>query len=353
MHMTQQSPPGDDRPKRRVRYKGKNPRSFAQKYKERNPDLYAEDIEKIKARGATPAGSHRSIMIEEILQILSPAPGEVALDATVGYGGHASEILKRLAPGGTLYAFDTDPIELPKTQARLAALEIPNVHLVTFQKNFSEIASCMKDVKVDVLLADLGVSSMQLDNPERGFSLKEEGPLDLRMNPHKGESAAELLARLSVEELTHLLELNADETHAKRIAQTICELKKKNPILTTLNLVEVGRKAIKRLSPSAQEREGDTPIRRLFQALRIAVNGELDALDQLLEDLPERLAPGGRVAILSFHSGEDRRVKKAFQAGLRSGLFKEASDELLRPTLDEQRQNPRSTSAKLRWAVRA
>jgi len=337
------------KPKRRVRYSGRNPKNFNEKYKELNPEQYAEDLEKVKQRGATPVGTHRPICVDEILEILKPQPGEKALDATLGYGGHSSLILPKLLPGGTLIALDQDPIERPKAEARLRASGIPESSLIVGPINFSQARNFLiqKGIhKVDMILADLGISSMQIDDPLRGFSYKMEAPLDLRMNPQKGISAAELLASLSVEKLSNILSENSDETRADVIAKALVAKKPKTTVQLTLALREV----MAGFSKKTQQEQGDLPIRRAFQALRIAVNEEFTVLDQFLSDIPEMLNVGGRVAILSFHSGEDRRVKKSFQAFERMGIYSSVAPEFIRPSAEEQRSNTRSKSAKLRWA---
>lgn len=347
--MTAESPPSE-KPKRRVRYSGKNPRKLSEKYKELNPDLYAEDIEKIKSRGATPVGTHRPICVDEILNILNPQPGETALDATLGYGGHASYLLQRLLPNGRLIGLDQDGVERIKTEARLRATGISESALIVGAINFSHAKKFISDLgiyKVDMILADLGISSMQIDNPERGFSYKNNAPLDLRMNPRIGESAAESLEHLSLLKLTQILHENSDEQRSEVIAKALIAQKPK----TTTDLVNTMRNVISGFSKKVQLEEGDSPIRRVFQALRIYVNDEFNVLDQFLSDIPAMLNPGGRVAILSFHSGEDRRVKKSFQKNLRNKIYNKTSEEFIRPSSAEQRANSRSTSAKLRWAI--
>lgn len=339
-----------EKPKRRVRYSGKNPRKFSEKYKEHNPDRYADDIEKIKSRGATPVGTHRPICADEILKILAPKPGETALDATLGYGGHTSLILPKLLPNGRLIGLDQDPIERVKTEARLRATGIPETALIVGAINFCEAKKYISDLgifKVDMILADLGVSSMQIDDPLRGFSFKANAPLDLRMNPTAGQSAAELLAGLNVSKLTEILHEYSDEMRAEVIAKALIAKKPK----TTMQMVDVLREVIAGFSKKVQLEEGDAPIRRAFQALRIAVNDEFHVLDKFLKDIPQMLNKGGRVAILSFHSGEDRRVKKSFQAYERNGAYGQVAGEFIRPSAEEQRANLRSTSAKLRWAL--
>ena len=339
----------DDSPRpRRPRYKGTHPRHFAEKYKELSPEQHAAEQEKVRARGHTPAGTHRSIMVDEILAVLDPKPGEVALDATLGYGGHARELLPRLLPGGRLFGVDVDPLELPRTEARLRELGFGEDVLTVRRMNFAGLPRLQAESGgFDVVLADLGVSSMQIDNPARGFTWKAEGPLDLRLNPQRGRSAAELLATLDERTLTELLIENSDEPHAALIARAV----QGQAIRTTRDLAHLVRTAL-HTAFHEDERDAETKkaLQRTFQALRIAVNDEFTVLDQFLSLLPGVLHPGGRVAILTFHSGEDRRVKKAFQAGLRDGIYAEVAPEPLRASPEERRANPRSTSAKLRWA---
>jgi len=346
----------DNKPKRRVRYKGTHPRRFHEKYKELNPERYSDDVEKIKGRGMTPVGTHRPICVDEILQVLNPQPGDVVLDATLGYGGHSRALLERVLPNGKLIALDQDAVERPKTEARLrtwlkergadeAALTVGAI-------NFSETWNFLRSRGVggvNVVLADLGLSSMQIDTPERGFSFKVEAPFDLRMNPESQTSAADLMQKLSSEEIEELLLQNADEPHARQIARA---LQKARP-LTTTAVAETVRQEMEKWNAKIRAKEGDTPIRRVFQAFRIAVNNEYGVLDQFLSDLPRFLKSGGRVAILSFHSGEDRRVKKSFQSYERDGIYSATAPEPLRASPEEQRANPRASSAKLRWAIRA
>ena len=333
--------------KRRKRYSGKNPRRFEEKYKEHDPARYAETVAKVVASGKTPAGTHRPIMVTEILEVLAPQPGEIAVDCTLGYGGHAREILGRIQPGGRLLGLDADPIELPKTEARLRQLGFGPEVFSTHRSNFAGLPQALAANGIagaDLILADLGVSSMQLDDPTRGFSVKLDGPLDMRMNPQRGQSAAALLQKVEPGALAALLTDNADEPHATTLASALAG--KHFP--TTIALANAVRAAVPRL----KREEADLSLRRVFQALRIAVNDEFSALDTFLRLLPNCLSPGGRVAILTFHSGEDRRVKKSFEAGLREGSYAEIAREVIRPTPDEMRANPRSSPAKLRWARR-
>lgn len=334
--------------RRRVRYQGTHPRRFEEKYKELAAEGNAAELEKVRARGHTPAGTHRSICVAEILAVLDPRPGEVALDATLGFGGHTQALLPRLLPGGHLYGVDVDPLELPRTEARLRGLGYGEDVLTLRRMNFAGLPRLQAESGgFDLVLADLGVSSMQIDNPARGFTWKAEGPLDLRLNPQRGRPAAELLARLGEADLAELLVANADEPHAAAIARAVQGVE----IRTTRDLAAQVRAAL-RAEVAEADREAETrkSLQRTFQALRIAVNDELTVLDQFLSLLPACLKPGARVAILTFHSGEDRRVKKAFQQGLRDGTYTAVAPEPLRASPEERRANPRSTSAKLRWA---
>ncbi|PZR73648.1 MAG: 16S rRNA (cytosine(1402)-N(4))-methyltransferase [Chthoniobacterales bacterium] len=338
--------PPADRPPRRARYRGKNPRRFEEKYKEHEPARYSDTIAKVLASGKTPVGSHRPIMVAEVLAALDPKPGEIAVDGTLGYGGHAQEILPRLQPGGRLLGLDADPIELPKTEARLSALGFDENTFTAHRTNFAGLPQLLARrgiAAVDLILADLGVSSMQLDDPKRGFSLKLEGPLDLRMNPERGAPASVLLQKLSAEKLSGLFLENADESNPA-LAPSLAG----KTFASTRALAHAIRAALF----SRKEEEQELSVRRVFQALRIAVNDEFSALDTFLRNLPACLNPGGRVAILTFHSGEDRRVKKAFEAGLRERHYAEIATEVVRPSTEERRANPRATSAKLRWARR-
>jgi len=341
--------------KRRVRYKGTHPKAFKEKYKELQPDKYADTVEKVIQKGSTPAGMHRSICVNEILEILQITPGQTGLDATLGYGGHTLEMLKCLNSTGHLYAIDVDPIELPQTQARLERLGYGSEILTIKQNNFSDIDQIvLESGPLNFILADLGVSSMQIDNPERGFSFKNEGPLDLRLNPKRGKSAAERLKTISKDELHGILIENADEPHSESIARAIIsEINKGIDISTTTQLQQIIKDALKFIPESNRVDEIKKSCQRCFQALRIDVNNELEVLYEFLEKLPDSLAEGGRVAILSFHSGEDRLVKKSFQHFFREGVYREVAPGPIRPSSEESNTNPRARSAKLRWAIKA
>ena len=339
---------------RRVRYKGTHPKSFREKYKELQPERYAEDIAKVMDQGRTPAGMHRSICVDEILEILKVVPGQTGLDATMGYGGHSQEILKLLQPGGRLYAIDVDPFELPRTRERLQALGYGPDVLVIQKMNFSDIDRLVVETgPLDFVLADLGVSSMQIDNPERGFSFKVEGPLDLRLNPKSGKPASALLKTITQDRLEEIFVENADEPYFEPIANAIkTHIVKGMMIETTTQLQKIIAEALGFLPPPQRREEIKKSCQRCFQALRIEVNDEFGVLDRFLEELPDALKPGGKVAILSFHSGEDRRVKKSFQRLFRAGIYSEVAPDPIRPSAQECNTNPRARSAKLRWAIK-
>ena len=340
---------------RRIRYKGTHPKNFKEKYKELHPEQYADDVAKIRQKGNTPAGMHISICVKEILDFLQISPGQTGLDATLGYGGHTLEMLKQLDGKGRLYATDVDPIELPRTKERLARLGYGEEILEIRQMNFSQIDEIQPaGGAFHFILADLGVSSMQIDNPERGFSFKTEGLLDLRLNPQKGESAASRLKELTADELQDMLFEYSDEPHARIIARAItATIKKGLEITTTTQLHSIIQEALRSSVPKITDAEIKKSCQRSFQALRIDVNNEFDVLDEFLEKLPAVLASGGRVAILTFHSGEDRRVKKSFKYFLHEGIYREIAPDPIRPSAEECHNNSRARSAKLRWAIKA
>lgn len=358
---TNPAPPDGPRPgpgphRRRPRYSGRNPRRFEEKYKELQPEKYAGDIGKILASGKTPAGMHRPILVAEILEVLNPQPGEQAVDCTLGYGGHATELLRRVSPGGCLLGLDVDPIEMPKTVARLRTAGYDESCFLSKASNFAGLKAALTSVAwegADVVLADLGVSSMQIDDPERGFTFKVDAPLDLRMNPKRGIPASEWLARVSVAQLETALAVNSDEPHAAVLARGLVNYRARSPILRTVVLAEIVRKLVTDAHEPGNREDPTDSVRRVFQALRIEVNDEFSALDTWLRQLPSCLKSGGRVAVLTFHSGEDRRVKQAFREGQREGVYSFVNREVVVAGPEERRANPRSTSAKLRWAIRS
>ena len=341
--------------KRRVRYKGTHPRKFEEKYKEQNPEKYADTIEKVIQKGSTPAGMHISIMVNEILDFLQIKPGQTGFDATLGYGGHSMEMMKCLEGNGHLHSLDVDPIEIVKTKERLASKGFGPDIFTAHQMNFAEIDKLGEEFgPFDFGMADLGVSSMQIDNPERGFTYKFEGPLDLRLNPEKGISAAERLANITKEELMGMLIENSDEPYAEEITREVIKRnRRKDPIRTTTQFKEVIEEALKFLPEADRKEAVKKSCARCFQALRIDVNSEFEVLFSFMDKLPGILAPGGRVAILTFHSGEDRLVKKFLKDGLKSGVYSEVSEDVIRPSAEECNRNPRARSTKMRWAIRA
>lgn len=340
--------------KRRVRYKGTHPRSYKEKYKELNPEKYQADVEKIMQKGKTPAGMHIPICVNEILDFLHIQPGQIGLDATLGYGGHTRRMLECLQGQGHLYATDVDPIESEKTKARLEALGYGEDILTIRHMNFAQLDEVAPGQKFDFVLADLGVSSMQIDNPERGFTFKQDGPLDLRLNPTTGVTAAQRLRELEEDELAGMLVENADEPYAEQIASAVMQtFHKGEAIETTRQLAGVIAQALAFLPASERKEAVKKSCQRTFQALRIDVNSEFEVLYAFLEKLPTVLKSGGRAAILTFHSGEDRLVKKAFRQGQREGVYSEVARDVIRPSAEECFRNPRAHSTKMRWAIRA
>ena len=341
--------------KRRPRYKGTHPRSYKEKYKELNPEKYKDTVQKVISKGGTPAGMHISIMVNEIIDFLQIKPGMQGLDATLGYGGHTKAMLKCLEGNGHIYGLDVDPIESEKTKKRLKEAGFGEDMLTVKLTNFMNIDKVAEEAgKFDFILADLGVSSMQLDNPERGFSYKTDGPLDLRMNPNKGISAAERLKEVTLEELEGMLIENSDEPYAYEIAKVVTdEIKRGNPMDTTTALKEAIEKALVYVPKDEKKEAVKKSCQRTFQALRIDINAEFEVLYSFLDKLPSVLNPGGRVAILTFHSGEDRLVKKSFKRFLKEGEYSEVSKDVIRPSKEECINNGRAKCTKMRWAIKA
>jgi len=361
--MTGSSPdPGSVPPprRRRPRYAGTHPRRFDERYKERDPDKSPDIDAHVRAQGRTPAGTHVPIMVTEVLAALRPVPGEIVADLTLGYGGHALAFLERTAPDGRLIGLELDGPQLESTGRRLAQVADPaRVHL--HHSHFAGLPKLLAAnglAGVDIVFADLGLSSMQLDDPARGFSYKHDGPLDMRMDPRRPRTAADVLRTITCDELAKALRELADEPAYEQIAHAIIRRRSERSITRTGALVDVVLSALGLTRRTwraaiAAGKSGLHPAARTFQALRILVNDELQGLDQLLRVAPYCLQPGGRLGILTFHSGEDRRVKHALRDGLRGGVYAQIGEEPQRPSLAERRGNPRSTSAKFRWAVRA
>lgn len=354
MDNEKQTGTGNTEHKRRVRYKGTHPKNYNEKYKELQPDKYPETVEKVIRKGSTPVGMHISICVSEILEFLQIKPGQKGLDATLGYGGHTQAMLERLKGQGHIYGLDVDGVEQEKTKKRLEALGYGPEILTVKRLNFAYIDQVAAEAGTfDFVLADLGVSSMQIDNPDRGFSYKKEGPLDLRLDSQKGVSAAERLKELTREELEGMLRENSDEPYAAEIARTVAAERRKGAIDTTTKLRQAIEKALAFL-PEAERKEAvKKSCQRTFQALRIDVNSEFEVLEEFLEKLPYVLSPGGRAAILTFHSGEDRLVKKSFKRLKKEGVYSDVADEVIRPSAEECAMNGRARSTKMRWAVRA
>jgi 16S rRNA (cytosine1402-N4)-methyltransferase len=341
--------------KRRVHYSGKYPKKFEEKYKEQNPDKYKDTIDHVIAKGSTPAGMHISIMVKEILDFLQIHPGQQGLDCTLGYGGHTRKMLEKLEGSGCIYGLDVDPIESEKTVKRLRNAGFGEDVFKFRLINFANIDQVAREAGgFDFVLADLGVSSMQIDNPERGFSYKVDGPLDLRLDPDHGESAAERLKHITRDEFVGMMVENSDEPYAEEIADKVFSLMKKGESIdTTTALREAIESALWKLPKDEKADAVKKSCARVFQALRIDVNSEFEVLYAFLEKLPGILNPGGRVAILTFHSGEDRLVKKSFKELYKSGVYSEISSDVIRPSAEECRVNPRSKSTKMRWAIKS
>ena len=341
--------------KRRVRYKGKYPKKFEEKYKELQPEKYQDTIEHVIRKGNTPAGMHISIMVKEILDFLQIVPGEQGFDATLGYGGHTRAMLECLKGQGHIWATDVDPEESAKTKKRLEDLGFGEDLLTVRLQNFCTIDEIAKEVGgFDFILADLGVSSMQIDNPKRGFSFKVDGPLDLRLNQETGISAAERLDTITREELVGMLYENSDEPYCEELAKAITdEIRKGSRIDTTTKLRRVIEDTLDFLPEKEKKDTIKKTCQRTFQALRIDVNQEFEVLYEFMEKLPGALRPGGRVAILTFHSGEDKLVKQALKEGYKSGIYSDYAKDVIRPSAQECAANGRARSTKMRWAVKA
>ena len=356
-----QSESSENKPhQRRVRYSGTHPKRFAEKYKEHaiedNPDLRAH----LREKGKTPAGTHIPILVDEIMETLNPSPGEVVVDCTLGYGGHAAQFAQRIGKTGKLIGVDADSDEMERTRQRLAA-QCRDVPMAFYRSNFAGVANITRKESpdgFDIIFADLGLSSMQIDNPDRGMSYRHDGPLDMRMDDRRQHTAADLLNTLSEEALSEAMWELSDEPDHHAIAQRIVEQRESEPFKRIMQLVELvmAVKGLTVIDYKHQQRHklgGLHPAARTFQTLRMLVNDETAALKELLRVAVYCLCPGGRIGIISFHSGEDRLVKHAFANGLCDGLYQAISDEPITPSRAEIAANTRSASAKFRWAVKA
>jgi 16S rRNA (cytosine1402-N4)-methyltransferase len=308
-----------------------------------------------RGRRSTPEGEHRAVLLDAVLAVLAPQPGDVAVDCTLGWAGHAVELLSHVGSTGLLIGMDLDASNLPRARERLTQVGHP-FHL--HHLNFAGLPQALGEhglVAANLVLADLGMSSMQVDDPERGFSYRRGGALDMRMDQTRGKAAAQVLATIGEAELARALRELGDEPEAERIAAAIVAARERGPLTTTTELACVVQEATGearwRLHPTAGKWNLH-PAARTFQALRILVNRELQNLEALLRVLPSCLQPGGRAAIISFHSGEDRLVKNAFRQGLHDGVYARISSDPVRGSEVERTSNPRSRSAKLRWAIR-
>ena len=298
---------------------------------------------------------HISIMVNEILDFLKIQPGETGFDATLGYGGHTKAMLQCLKGQGHIYATDVDPEESARTRKRLEEAGFGEDILTIRLQNFCTIDEIAKEAGgFDFILADLGVSSMQIDNPKRGFSFKVDGPLDLRLNQEAGISAAERLAAITKDELAGMLYENSDEPYCEELAKAITdEIRKGNRIDTTTKLRNIIEKTLDFLPEKEKKDTIKKTCQRTFQAHRIDVNREFEVLYEFMEKLPDALKPGGRAAILTFHSGEDKLVKKALKEGYRAGIYADYAKDVIRPSAQECAQNGRARSTKMRWAIKA
>lgn len=331
--------------KRRPRYRGTHPQRFEQRYKELDPSRFPQMQAHVRAQGRTPAGTHVPILLPELLDAVAPAAGDIVADCTLGYGGHARAVLERIGPTGRMIAFDVDGQELERTRARLAQ---DGFAIQAIRGNFAGLPRVLADLELagcNVIYADLGVSSMQIDDPARGFSYRHDGPLDMRMDDRIRRTAADLLNSLPHADIAAALRDLGDEPAAESIASDALRRRGLRPFSRTSDFVEVIRSAV----------GGDAhdALPRCFAALRILVNDELSALRSLLRIAPDCLLPDGRIALISFHSGEDRMIKQTLRDGLHAGVFDRISDEPITAGAGERRDNPRSSAAKLRWARRA
>ncbi|MHC4961658.1 MAG: 16S rRNA (cytosine(1402)-N(4))-methyltransferase RsmH [Planctomycetota bacterium] len=311
---------------------------------------------KLRAKGKTPPGTHVPVLLQEVLATLKPQPGEIIVDCTLGYGAHAVEFGRKIGPEGMLIGLDMDGGELAKTQRRIGK---GGARKSFHHSNFSEIAEVLKTQHLDgcdIIFADLGVSSMQVDNADRGISYKNDGPLDMRMDKRLESTGADLLMTLSEEDLSKALWELSDEPDHARIAEWIVNQRRVMPITQVSQLVRLvfNSKGITERTWQKQQKTSRFgslhPAARTFQALRILVNDEMKSLKTLLTTAPSCLRPGGRIGIISFQSGEDRLVKEAFSQGSADGSYEAISKDAIRPRTKEIVTNPRCSSARFRWA---
>ena len=304
---------------------------------------------------STPAGEHRPVLLAEVIDVLAPQPGMVVVDCTVGWAGHSVELLRRVGPTGLVIGLDLDSENLPKARERLEAVGHPfHLHHANFA-GLQQILAGHGIARGDALLADLGMSSLQVDDPERGFSYVRDGALDMRMDRTRGRTAAQLLGAIGQDDLAGLLRDN-DEPNAEVIAAAIADERKKTPIASTRQLAQIIQAATQQQKWQLHPAPGKWnlhPAARTFQALRIHVNRELASLEHLLRIIPDCVTGQGKAAIITFHSGEDRQVKSSFRAGLEVGVYSDIAPDPVRASFDEREKNPRSRSAKLRWVRRA
>ncbi len=368
------APSGAPAPRRRrPRYSGTHPKRFEQRYKELDPAAYPETQDHVRDQGRTPAGTHVPVLVEEVLVALRPQPGDIVADCTIGWGGHALEFIRRIGPTGRLIGLDVDTAQIERTAARLAARTLPadnpgseataasRAQVSLHRSHFAGLGKFLAGEGLDgydVVFADLGVSSMQIDDPSRGFSYKYDGPLDMRMDDRLPRTAADLLAQLSVDELSACLVELADEPHAERIARCIVRSRAVQPIARTRQLVNLvfEAKGISRRDwrdRPTHQRGQLHPAARTFQALRMLVNDEMAGLAQFLRIAPHCLRSGGRIGIISFHSGEDRQIENELRDGLQAETYAAIVETPIRPTSNEIAANPRARSAIFRWAVKA
>lgn len=360
MNQGQSSENSGGRPPRRRRYSGTHPRHFAEKYKEHAIEDYPDLEAHLREKGKTPAGTHIPVLVAEVMEALHPASGERAADCTLGYGGHAIELARRIGPGGRLVGLDVDGGQLERARERLGQ-QCPDVPTAFYRSNFAGLAKIARTEApegFDILFADLGLSSMQIDDPQRGMSYRHDGPLDMRMDQRRKQTAADLLGTMTEEAIGEALRDLADEPDHEIIARRIAERRGHEPLTRAGQLVELilEVKGIDAADFKRQRRQNPGllhPAARTFQALRMLVNDELASLKELLRVAPDCLRAGGRIGILSFHSGEDRLVKQAFAAGRRYGRYGRTAEEVITPGREEIAANPRSASAKFRWAIKA